>query len=214
MFGLLCVAAGRWEEAERLLAEAVALTEQVDDLQWRYFALYARAELDLFRGHPERALTWLDPIRLHPEADPGTELDWSILGWTLLELGRVDEAAAVAQRGLQPTNGSLQRLFLPAWRELSGAAMAAQGHTEDAIRELEEGLSAAQSMGMPYYEGRILYCLGLVYARGGELEKARTRLDAALAIFRQLGAGPYGERTVRALADLDGTPSVTQQPAG
>jgi tetratricopeptide (TPR) repeat protein/transcriptional regulator with XRE-family HTH domain len=210
LFGRFCVAAGQWAEAEQLLADAQALAEQGDDLQWLYLVLCALAELDLFRGQPERALARLEPMRQNPEADPGTEMDWSVLGWTLLELGEIAEAAAVAQRGLCPTSGSLQRVFLPAWRELSGAVMAAQGHGDGAIRELEDGISAARSMGMPYYEGRVLYRLGLVAAQRDEPETARSQMETALAIFRRLGARPFGERSERTLTELGTTPSITR----
>ena len=160
------------------------------------------AQLGLFRGHPEQALTRLEPIRQHPGADPGTEFDWSILGWVLLELGRLDEAAAVAHRGLHPMNGSLQRLFVPAWLELSGTVAGAQEQWEDASRQLEEGLLEARSMGMPYYEGRILYRLGLLHAQRDELEAARTQLEAGLAILQRLGAQPYVERAEHALQEI------------
>jgi tetratricopeptide (TPR) repeat protein/transcriptional regulator with XRE-family HTH domain len=201
-FGLFRVAAGQWEEAEQLLTDALALTEQRDDLQWRYMVLCGLAQLGLFRGHPEQALTRLEPIRQHPGADPGTEFDWSILGWVLLELGRLDEAAAVAHRGLHPMNGSLQRLFVPAWLELSGTVAGAQEQWEDASRQLEEGLLEARSMGMPYYEGRILYRLGLLHAQRDELEAARTQLEAGLAILQRLGAQPYVERAEHALQEI------------
>jgi tetratricopeptide (TPR) repeat protein len=201
-FGRFYVAAGRWEEAEHVLTEALTRTGQFDDLQWRYLALCSLAELDLFRGHPERALNWLEPIREHPGGDPGPEFDWSILGWTLLDLGRIDEAAAIAYRGLHPTNGSLQRLFVPAWLELSGTVAGDQEQWEDATRELEEGLAEARGMGMPYDEGSILYRLGLLHARRDEREKARTLLEAGLAIFQRLGARPYQVRTEHALAAL------------
>jgi tetratricopeptide (TPR) repeat protein/DNA-binding XRE family transcriptional regulator len=204
-FGLSSVAAGRWEEADQLLTEALTLTDQCDDLQWRYLVLDALAELDLLRGHPQHALRRLEPIRQHPGGDPGAEFPWTMLGWTLLDLGRIDEAAAVAHRGLHPTNGSLQRLYVPVWLELSGTVTGAQEQWEDASRELEEGLREARSMGMPYYEGRIRYRLGLVHARRGEPDEARTQLETALAIFRRLGALPFGERTERALAELEAT---------
>jgi tetratricopeptide (TPR) repeat protein len=201
-FGFFCVATGQWGEAEHVLIDALALTEQSDDLQWRYGILADRAELALLRGQPEQALTWLERMHQHPEAYPSAEFEWTVLGWTLLELGRIDEAAAVAHRGLHPTNGSLYRLYVPAWLELLGSVAGAQEHWEDARRGLEEGLLDARSMGLAYYEGRILYRLGLLHGQRDEREEARTQLEAGLAIFRRLGARPYQERVEHALAAL------------
>jgi tetratricopeptide (TPR) repeat protein len=113
-FGFVCVAAGQWEEAEHVLIEALALTEQSDDLQWRYGVLAGWAELALLRGQPERALTWLEPMHQHPEAYPSAEIEWTVVGWALLELGRVDEAAAIVHVGLHSTDGSMHRVFVPA----------------------------------------------------------------------------------------------------
>jgi hypothetical protein len=43
---------------------------------------------------------------------------------------------------------------------------------------------------------------GLLHARKGEKEPARERLEAALAIFRHLGARKDAERTEQTIADL------------
>jgi hypothetical protein len=85
---------------------------------------------------------------------------------------------------------------------LSGSVAGAQEQWEDATRHLEERLLEARSMGMPYYEGRILYRLGLLHAQRDEREDARTQLEAGLAFFQRLGARPFQERTEHALAAL------------
>jgi hypothetical protein len=81
-----------------------------------------------------------------------------------------------------------------------------QGRWEDAERPLEEGLSLARSMPYPYGEGRLLHAAGEMHVRKGEPEPARQRLEAALAIFRRLGARKDAERVERALAmDVEGS---------
>ena len=74
-FGQFCVAAGEWEEAERQLTHALALAARLDELQWRYWVWCALAELDLLRGHPDRALSWLEPIRRDRTVDPTAALE-------------------------------------------------------------------------------------------------------------------------------------------
>lgn len=53
-----------------------------------------------------------------------------------------------------------------------------------------------------YLEGRILLQLSDAYRKRGEPDRARERLEEALAIFRRLGAQPDIERAERALAML------------
>jgi tetratricopeptide (TPR) repeat protein len=209
-FGRFCVAQGRWDEAEYHLAEALALTERTDDVQWRFNVLDALAELDLLRGQPARALERLDPVRQpqanHPATDIVSMMSEShsfALGWVLLEAGETAEAAALAVQGLEHATAILDRFFLPAWLELSGAAAARLEHWEEAERYFEEGLSQARAMGMPYWEGRILYRAGVMSAERAEPEQAREQLVKALVIFQRLGALPYLERTEQALAELD-----------
>jgi len=67
---------------------------------------------------------------------------------------------------------------------------------------LEEGLTLAHSMPYPYAEAHLLHVYGAMHAQRGEPEPARERLEAALAIFRRLGARKDAERVEQALADL------------
>jgi hypothetical protein len=53
-----------------------------------------------------------------------------------------------------------------------------------------------------YAEGRILFQMGSLQARQGELEQARTWLTEALAIFQRLGAMRDREGTEEALRRL------------
>jgi hypothetical protein len=77
----------------------------------------------------------------------------------------------------------------------------------EAMRALEEGLALAQSMPYPYAEGRLLHVYGQMHAQKGEPGSARERLEAALAIFRRLGAREDIERAELALTTLPSAPS-------
>jgi hypothetical protein len=58
-------------------------------------------------------------------------------------------------------------------------------------------------MPYPYAEARALYEYGMMRCRQGEPRSGRERLEAALVIFRRLGAQKDVERTEQALAALD-----------
>src|SRR5436190_8651503 len=61
-------------------------------------------------------------------------------------------------------------------------------------------------MPYPYAAARLLHVYGEMHAQKRELEPARERLEAALAIFRRLGARKDVERVEQALATLPNAP--------
>jgi tetratricopeptide (TPR) repeat protein len=75
-----------------------------------------------------------------------------------------------------------------------------KGRWDEAIAALEEGLELARSMPYPYAEGRLLHVYAELYLQKGEPGPARECLEAALAIFRRLGARKDVERVEHALA--------------
>jgi hypothetical protein len=58
-------------------------------------------------------------------------------------------------------------------------------------------------MPYPYMEARILYEQGRMHMWEGRPRLARGRLEQAHAIFQQLGAQPYMERTQQTLEELE-----------
>ena len=75
-----------------------------------------------------------------------------------------------------------------------------------ATHSLDEGLTLAERIPYPYAEARLLYVYGEMHVHKGEPEPARERLEAALAIFRRLGARKDTERVEQALATLPNAP--------
>ena len=55
----------------------------------------------------------------------------------------------------------------------------------------------------PYYLGRCLYGWGITAAGQGDSDEARSRLNEAVALFTQIGHGPWLAQTLLALAALD-----------
>ena len=76
------------------------------------------------------------------------------------------------------------------------------GRWDVAARSLEEALSLTRAMRYPYGEARALHVYGLMHAHKGDTEPAREWLEAALAIFKRLGARKDVEWTEQAIAGL------------
>jgi hypothetical protein len=77
-----------------------------------------------------------------------------------------------------------------------------QGRWEEATAAAEAGLALTRSLPYPYVEARTLWAHGLLHVQKGEPEPAREELEAALAIFRRLGARKDIERTEQLLTAL------------
>jgi Bifunctional DNA primase/polymerase, N-terminal len=82
----------------------------------------------------------------------------------------------------------------------------------DAERDLEEGIVLAQEMPYPYAQARLLEVDGQRHAEQGEWDQAQARLEAALAIFRQLGAVADVRQVERALRELTTREHANRDP--
>ena len=69
----------------------------------------------------------------------------------------------------------------------------------------------ARSVPYPYAEARLLHAYGAMHALKGEQDQAPERLDAAMVIFRRLGARKDVERVEQELAALRAKSSTTRQ---
>jgi hypothetical protein len=101
-----------------------------------------------------------------------------------------------------------------------------EGRQAEAEGTLEEGLALARHMHYPYAEARLLHVYGELNLQTGAVGPACKRLEAALAIFRRLGArwdAAHVERTLASLgapgepatagpgADIDKAPAGSQR---
>jgi DNA-binding CsgD family transcriptional regulator len=76
-----------------------------------------------------------------------------------------------------------------------GLVLAARGDLDAAARSLEDALVAHERCPMPFEQARTLYALGRVRRRLKQKRLARLALEDALAIFDELGAAAWAERT-------------------
>jgi tetratricopeptide (TPR) repeat protein len=198
--GELALAEGDWEQAEGYLGECIVIAEHTGDSESLRDAQALLAEKDLLEGHPEAALDRLLPL-LH---QPGWESHRSFLvslAWSYLELGNEREAQDLAAKAVAAKTDHEDFVAKDALR-LQGMVAARQGHWEEARHIFEVALERVRACLYPFGEGRILYEYALMQVRKGDAAQARGRLEAALAIFRRLGARPYIEQTERAMAAL------------
>ena len=201
--GRLCLAEGDWDAASCYLEEALATAEHHDNLAAQLDAQTALAERDLWEGHPEAARARLVPLLDHLDlAGEWASAPLSWLAWAHLELGNVDQASEVAAQAVTRAQDWHNQIAVVDALRIHAMVVTRQQRWTDAARLLEEALSLARRIVLPYAEARLLHVYGQTHAQKGEPGPARARLEAALAIFRRLGARKDAERVEQDLAAL------------
>jgi tetratricopeptide (TPR) repeat protein/transcriptional regulator with XRE-family HTH domain len=211
--GELCLAEGAEAEAarnleacERLLHAGEEVHTGIDVGCWLASVL---AERDLLAGEPAaaraRLAPWLDPD-MPEEDDVAPALP--LMAWALLALGALGEAAEVACQAVARARDQGRQVLLVDALRVAAMVAIRRGRWEEAEGALAEGLSLTQQLGYPYGEARLLQVYGDWHAQRGQLEPARERLAAALAIFQRLGARTAAEHAEQAVAALESRAEV------
>jgi tetratricopeptide (TPR) repeat protein len=78
------------------------------------------------------------------------------------------------------------------------------GDPDQAERILENGLTKARQNGLVEHEAELLYESGLVSANRGQWDRARSRLEAAIILFKKTGSGGL-KKAVEKLKTLEDT---------
>jgi tetratricopeptide (TPR) repeat protein len=194
---------GAWEAATREVAEAHAIAERGGDRMLLLNSIGILAEIEICRGQPAAARARLLPLLEHQDM-PRQLMHFvlPVLAWAHLELGETSEADELVRQIVGYTRGAGELFLLAEVSWLQALVAMQQAHWEEAEYALEEGLSLSRSIPFPYEEARSLQAYGLMHQQKGEPGSARERLEAALAIFRRLGARKDLERTQQVLATL------------
>src|SRR5207248_7959604 len=124
------------------------------------------------------------------------------LAWAHLDLGELAEAEQVVAQAIMRMRADNDRLDLVNALRVQAMIALQQARWTEAERSLEEGLALARTIPYPYAEGRLLHVYGEMHVAKGEPGPARERLQAALAIFRRLGARKDAERADDDIANL------------
>jgi tetratricopeptide (TPR) repeat protein len=204
--GRLRLAEGAWEEGSRYLEASLAPYAESSNVTMRRVAQGQLAERDVLAGNPAAACARLIPELDRPRLEERmvTQYILPVLAWAQLEAGEVEQAGATVADAVRRGRTGHCRLGLVRALRVQALVLLARERWDEAEQSLEEGLELARSMPYPHGEGRLLQVYGQLHSRKGELVQARERLEAAVAIFRRLGACKDVEWAERDLAALAG----------
>jgi class 3 adenylate cyclase/tetratricopeptide (TPR) repeat protein len=123
-----------------------------------------------------------------------------------LRLGRLDEARAVAQRGLEVCRTYAQR-GEQAWAlrllgEITAHCVPLDGH--EAAAHYRQALALAEELGMRPLQAHCHRDLGMMHAATGQREQARTALSTAIQMYRAMEMTFWLPGAEAALAQVEG----------
>jgi DNA-binding CsgD family transcriptional regulator len=122
-------------------------------------------------------------------------------------LGELERAAALCER-LEGRGRAVDRPWaLATAARCRGLIAAARRDLEAAIRESERALAEHSRLPVPFERARTLLALGQVQRRAKRKRAAREALEAARAVFEELGAPLWIERARGELARIGGRPA-------
>ena len=128
-----------------------------------------------------------------------------ILAWAYLALDETEQAAPTISEAIRRQREGQYRFGLVSALRVQAQVALRQGERHVAEQALEEGLTFARAMPYPHSEGRLLEVYGALHLARGEMGAARELLEAALALFRGLGARKDGERIMDLLSTISST---------
>jgi class 3 adenylate cyclase len=192
---------GRFEEANRLLAEAEDRVLERGVARFQIYLPLRRFESAMIEGDAARAEAAARDTCEHAQvAGELGNFMWfcSNLALALVELGQDDEAERWLERGREHL--SEERLPQILWRQARAKVLARRGELEEGERLAREAVALAEETDMLNVHANALIDLAEVSALAGR--DARAELDEALALYEQKGNLVMAERTRSRLAEL------------
>ncbi len=199
---------GAIPEAEDLAGEAYRTADAGGDRGVALRAAGVLGFIELSRGRPDLAVTWLSPARRELIAMGTGELSISSVVQNeieaLVSTGALDEADAViehVERIGTRTGRTWHRVVAARGRALAASS---RSDEQGAATAIDEALRLGEELPQPFERARTLLAAGVVERRAQHWAVARTRLVAALEAFDGLGASAWAERAADDLRRLPG----------
>jgi tetratricopeptide (TPR) repeat protein len=193
---------GRFDEANRLLAEAADRVAERGVVRFQTYLPLRRFDVAMLEGDPSRAEAAAREVCERAEAtgELGNFMWFCCnLAQALIELGPDDEAEQWLERGRE-TAASEERLPQILWRQVRGKVLARRGELEEGERLAREAIALAEETDMLNVHADALLDLAEVLALAEQ--DARAELDTALALYERKGNLVMAGRTRSRLAEL------------
>jgi DNA-binding CsgD family transcriptional regulator len=198
---------GLVDAARASAEEAIASSRETSSGLFELVAVGVLGRLELALGNGERAASHLRSL---PEQLRGRGMrDPMLTVWA----DAIEASIAVGERErahahLETYEADAERLTCPwaaaAAARCRGLLAGAEGDLPRAFASFERALAELETYPYPLERGRTLLCLGVVRRQAQQKKAAREALEAALAIFDELGARLWAERARAELRRISG----------
>jgi DNA-binding CsgD family transcriptional regulator len=198
---------GLVDEARASVEDALACSEASSDAIYTNLNRAVLGRIELARGNAELVAGHLRdlPLRILATGDrqPGRSDVWADTIETLILIGELDQARTYLDTYLGLARLASHRAVASATR-CRGLLAAAQGEPASAVEAFERALAELGELPYPLERGRTLLALGSVHRQAKQKRAAREALDAALAVFQELGAALWAEKACAELRRISG----------
>jgi tetratricopeptide (TPR) repeat protein len=199
--GRLCLAKGAWSEASEYGEESSEFARRSGNASALAWAQMVLAEREIREGRAGAAAARLKAQLERPLADECPDiLQRALLAWATLEQGDAEAAEAQVIDAVERARAAGNRRALAEMLPVQQLVFVRRGRIGDAERVCEEGLALARHLPYPFMEARLLHVDGLLQLNLGDSDRACERLQAALSMFRTLGARADAEQAEQQLA--------------
>jgi DNA-binding CsgD family transcriptional regulator len=199
---------GEVDDTRATVAEGVALAHEVGAGIGARLGVWALGHLELSLGDHEAARRRLEPL-LHESrengiVEPGENRYLGDLTEAWVDGGRLDEARELLAE-VEELGRVLDRPGLLAVAARGrGLAAAAGGDLDAALESIEGALELHATVPVPFERARTMLALGQVQRRAKQRRAARESFERALALFDELGARLWAEKTRADLRRISG----------
>ena len=199
---------GRVERAREHAQAGLAVSRELDDLAWSVCCSHVLGFLELSEGDATAAVAHLAPLPAHEQrlgaAEPARFGFAPDLAEALVLTGDLDAARGVERDLSQRGNTLGRRWAIATGLRCRGLIAAADGELDAALAALEEAIAVHEQVPQPFDRARTLLALGATQRRAKHRAEARASLEAAFAVFEELGAPLWGQRARSEIARLGG----------
>jgi DNA-binding CsgD family transcriptional regulator len=203
---------GRVEECRAAAARGIEIARDSGDQIFEMQNLGVLGFLDLSLGDFEAAARRLRDLPAQLVAlgwnEPTVYPVWPNAIEALIHVGELSQAREYLEQYDERARASGSPWALATAARCRGLVAAANGELEAAREAFRRALAEHERTG-PFERGRTMLALGAFERRSKQKRAARDALEAALAIFDELGAGLWAERVRGELARIGG-----RAPAG
>lgn len=200
------------ESARTKAAAALELADATGIVLSARTATWALGLVELSLGDAQAAAATLQQLAAQVEAEglhePGVPFFADFVE-ALTGAGQLEEARGVLARVERRASPVDRAAELAAAARCRGLLSSASGDLDAACAALEDALDRYERLPLPFERARTLLALGQVQRRGRQKRAAREPLEAALAVFEELGARLWAEKARAELARIGG-----RAPAG